>query len=378
MTVFKRFIFLTLLLGLLIGVVVAIPVYKALGTSPSEVEQKKFEQSTHYDSQHHIFLNRRAEIFNKMDKRPKFKGMGIIKFLFGNDNHQRPDKGLPVIKPDLKSFKQTSDQIKVIWFGHSTFLLNLKGKMILIDPILSNYSSPIPFLIKRFQPPPLDLKEMPHIDTVVISHDHYDHLDRETILSFLGKDTRFMVPLGVGAHLVGWGIERNRISEFDWWDTKKVGEFEFISTPAQHFSGRSFKNRNKTLWGGWVIKYDDKSIFYSGDSGYDIHFKQVGEKYGPFDVAFIENGQYHKAWKEIHLLPEEGVQAFYDLKAKVFFPVHWGAFKLSVHPWYEPIRKVYSFSVEKKFPLVAPKIGTIVEIGESYVQKPWWEELITN
>lgn len=178
----------------------------------------------------------------------------------------------------------------------------------------------------------------------------------------------------VGAHIQGWGIEKSRITELDWWQGHKVKGLEFVATPAQHFSGRSFNDRNKTLWASWVIKSGDKKVFFSGDSGYDKHFKEIGDKYGPFDLAFIENGQYNKAWEEVHLLPEQGIQAFYDLKAKIFFPVHWGVFKLSIHPWYEPINKVYQSSLEKKFHLIAPRIGEVVEVGMDYKLVNWWEE----
>ncbi len=372
----KRYLYACFSLVLLSTLVVIIPSCSSLGTAPSESEQRRFEMSDHFDKNKKVFLNRDA--FKRMDKRKKFESGGWIKFFFGNDNKAVPKDGLPVLTPDLSHFKAPSDKMKVIWFGHSTFMLNLKGRIFLIDPILTNHASPVPLVIKRFQPPPLNLKELPEVDTVLISHDHYDHLDMNTIKSFLKKKTKFIVPLGVGSHLIGWGIESERITELDWWGSTEDRGFEFIATPAQHFSGRTLGSRNATLWAGWIIKCDDKKIFYSGDSGYDIHFKEIGEKYGPFDVAFLENGQYNKAWEEVHLLPEQGVKAYYDLRANIFFPVHWGAFKLSIHSWFEPIRNVYQSSLARNFPLVAPKIGEVVELDEYYKQAPWWEEFIKD
>lgn len=352
--------------------------YLAMGTGPSKKDLQRFSKSSHFNKERQVFVNRNVQAFNNMNKRKKFSG-GWFNFLFGNENQRRPETELPVLKPKLKDFLATSvtatdsDDIKVIWFGHSSFLLNFEGKIILVDPILSTYASPLPFVIGRFQPAPLTLEELPPVDYVLISHDHYDHLDMATIKHFREKKTKFMVPLGVGAHLKGWGIDPAKIHEFDWWDRLNFAGVDFIATPAQHFSGRSFSNRNSTLWSGWIIKSDQKRVFFSGDSGYDIHFKEIGEKYGPFDIAFIENGQYNVSWKEVHLMPEQGVQAFYDLKAKIYFPVHWGAFTLSLHPWFEPAEKVYQYSLARKFPIIIPNIGELVKVNQAYKTRPWWE-----
>ncbi len=363
----------------LLGVLVVIPSCSSMGTRPTVEDSRRFSSSNHYDQEQRVFLNRDREAMQRMGKRDKFKNMSIFNFLFGNDNNEKPAKPLPVLGVDLNKFKAASDTLKVVWFGHSTFLLNFEAKTILVDPMLSEYASPVPFVIGRFQPPPLKASELPHIDTILISHDHYDHLDMKTIRSFKDKvDTKFIVPLGVGRHLEGWGIDRSRITELDWWESTSFDNLEFVATPAQHFSGRAFGDRNATLWASWVIKSDTKRVFFSGDSGYDKHFKDIGDKYGPFDIAFIENGQYNKVWEEVHLLPEQSVRAFYDLKAEIYFPVHWGAFKLSIHPWYEPIQKVYNSSVERKFPLIIPRIGEVVEVSKNYETTNWWQELLTK
>lgn len=352
-----------------------LPGCSSLGTKPTDEEKRRFETSPHYDREQGVFVNRDRLAYERMQKRDKFDD-GMFKFMFGNENNEKPETGLPVLKPEVKEFLAPSDEIKVIWFGHSTLLVNLQGTIILIDPILSGYASPVFFAIRRFQDPPLQLQDLPRIDYILISHDHYDHLDRKTIRFFRDKTNRFIVPLGVGSHMKGWGIDPSRIDEFDWWQSRKYGELEFVATPAQHFSGRSFNDRNQTLWASWVIKNNEKRIYYSGDSGYDTHFKAIGDKYGPFDIAFIENGQYNKNWEEVHVFPEQGVQAFYELRGKVFFPIHWGAFKLSVHSWYEPIEKIHQFSLNRKFPLIAPKIGEIVTVSENFPLETWWKPLI--
>lgn len=369
-----RLLSVGILLSLCVTVVLAVGC-SALGTKPDEKRRALFEKSPQFRKQKEIFVNRNEEIFAKMSERNKASG-GFLKFLFGSDKEAKPENGLPVLKPLVAEFLKASDDIKVIWFGHSTFMLNMKGKIILIDPILSDYASPVFFIMRRFQAPPLTLEELPKIDYVLISHDHYDHLDMPTIKYFKEKETKFLVPLGVGGHMVGWGIEPSRISELDWWESRKFEDLELIATPAQHFSGRSYNDRNATLWAGWIVRNSKHSIYFSGDSGYDTHFKVAGDKYGPFDMAFLDNGQYNKRWEEVHMLPEQVVQAYYDLKAKALFPVHWGVFKLSTHTWYEPIQKAYQFSLEKKFPIVAPKIGEIVVFNKDYQVKNWWDELI--
>ena len=340
---------------------------------------KTFKNSKQYNQQKEIFENRNHEAIQRFNKRDKME-KGFFKFLFGDNKQEWPKgDGLPVTKVNLKTFLAESAELKVIWFGHSTFLLNIQGKIVLIDPVFSDYASPIPLFVKRFQKTPLSLEEMPKIDYIVISHDHYDHLDIKSIKYFKqDSQTQFLVPLGVNSHLEGWGVNPKQIHIFDWWDAKTLDGIDFIATPAQHFSGRSFNDKNKTLWASWILKTEKENLFYSGDTGYDIHFKEIGDKYGPFDLAFIENGQYNKSWEEVHLLPEQGVKAFEELNAKAFFPVHWGGFKLSYHSWFEPIENVYSSSKSEGFRLIAPEIGKIVTLDESYKQDEWWRRYITR
>lgn len=346
----------------------------SFGTHPGKEYFNKFKASSHYNPEENIFLNRRPNLVKEMQK----KAMSFSTFkewLSGGEN-RKPSKALPEVKPDMLEFVKPSSDIKVVWFGHSTFLLNMDGKIILVDPVFSGSAAPFGFMVKRFQKPVLELSELPTIDYIVISHDHYDHLDMESIKFFKDKKTLFVAPLGVGSHMIGWGIPSNRITELDWWQTHTQDGLEVTATPAQHFSGRNGIHDNTTLWASWVLKSESHKIYFSGDSGYDTHFKDIGEKYGPFDLAFIENGQYNPKWKEVHMLPEESIQAFKDLNAKRYFPVHWGMFELAFHSWYEPIQKISEMAWDNSIKLVSPKLGEVVQVNDGYKNIFWWEDEI--
>lgn len=346
----------------------------AFGTRPGKEYEEKFQASSHYNKEEKIFMNRRPKLVKEMRKRAM--SLATFKEWFAKGDNRVPTKKLPEVKPDMVDFVKPSEEIKVVWFGYSTFLLNMNGKIILVDPVFSGSAAPFSFMVKRFQKPVLELAELPTIDVVVISHDHYDHLDMESIKFFKDKKTQFLTPLGVGSHLVGWGIDKKKITELDWWQNHQIDGFEFIATPAQHFSGRDGINDNSTLWASWIIRNEKHNIYFSGDSGYDTHFKDIGDKYGPFDIAFIENGQYNVKWREVHMLPEESVNAYFDLKAKRYFPVHWGMFELSFHSWYEPIVTINKAAKEKGINLVSPKLGEVILVNDQYENKAWWEELI--
>ncbi len=348
----------------------------AFGTRPGKEFDEKFKASSHYDTEEKIFLNRRPKLIKEMRKEAMSFGTFIEWFSKGID--RKPNSPLPEMKPDMKEFLEPSEDMKVVWFGHSTFLLNLDGKIILVDPVFSGSAAPFSFMVKRFQKPALELSELPKIDYIVISHDHYDHLDMESMKFFKDKEVKFITPLGVSSHLIGWGVDSSKITELDWWQNFQVDDLEFIATPAQHFSGRDGIHENETLWASWVIKNKKHNLYFSGDSGYDTHFKDIGDKFGPFDIAFIESGQYNPKWKAVHLLPEESVQAYFDLKAKRYFPVHWGMFVLSFHTWYEPIVKLQEAAKSKGVNLVSPKLGQTILVNDSYKNEAWWETLISK
>ena len=264
---------------------------------------------------------------------------------------------------------------QLTWFGHSAFLLELDGKKILLDPMFGDTPSPHPWLgTKRYSKNlPIEIEKLPYIDAVIFSHDHYDHLDYGSIKLLKDKVGTFYTPLGVGNHLVDWGVEEERIFELDWWDSIKLDEINLVCAPARHFSGRGLFDRSTTLWSSWVIQGEKDNIYFSGDGGYGPHFKEIGEQYGPFDIAMMECGQYNEQWEAIHMMPEQTAQAGTDVKAKLLLPIHWGAFTLAMHDWYEPVERVSKAALELGMPITTPKIGEVIVIGEEdFPMEKWW------
>lgn len=292
----------------------------------------------------------------------------LKEILFGKG--RKPSSRLPEVRPHLPDFLSASEAFKFIWFGYSTMLFNLNDHIILVDPVF-HHASPMKFMVKRFQEPVLKLKELPQIDTILISHDHYDHLDRHTIEHFKSHDMAFIVPKGVAKHLRAWGVSRNKITELSWHESVSYKGTKFTAAPAQHFSGRSLFDRNQTLWVSWILEGKSEKIYYSGDSGYGPHFKEIGDQYGPFHYAFIENGQYNFRWPDVHMHPEETLQAHLDLNAETFIPVHWGMFDLSLHHWTEPVARTHHIARSWEIPMLTPKLGEIVDTSKPG-STAWW------
>lgn len=287
-------------------------------------------------------------------------------------NDRRPEQKLPELPPTSNELKSPGKDLRFVWFGHSTIMLDIGGKRVLFDPIFSRYASPLPFTVARFQPPAVDLDAIGDIDLILISHNHYDHLDKPTIKQLRNRTVKFLVPLGVAAHLESWGIERGRITELDWWQSESIDGTEFTATPAQHFSGRGVFDRNKTLWASWSVNHNNERVFFSGDSGYGPHYKAIGERLGPFDLTFLENGAYNEAWALIHQFPEQAVQAHRDLKGNTMVPIHWGMFNLSTHSWYDPIQRVSKAAHKEGVRLLTPKLGQFVDPRAALPQDRWW------
>ncbi len=294
----------------------------------------------------------------------------VIAKQFENIPNRRPEKEIVVEKTQ---WTQRSSP-RLVWFGHSTFLLELGDKNILLDPMFGDVPAPLPWLgQKRYSNTlPLTVDELPSIDAVLLSHDHYDHLDYGSIIKLKSKVDHFFVPTGVGRHLIRWGVEQKNITELDWWEESALDDIQLALTPARHFSGRSFGDRTTTLWGSWVIQSDSTSIYFSGDSGYDNHFKKIGAKYGPFDFAMLECGQYYKEWKPIHMTPEQTIQAAIDVQAEVAMPIHWGAFTLAFHEWTDPVERASKHAKKLNVNLCTPRIGEPIIIGEHYPNTAWW------
>lgn len=364
------YIILSLITLLIITVVLFINLSPQFGGLASKQQQELFSKSKHYKDGK--FLNN-GGVKIEMSLKDSFKAMWI---LFKSNSKAEPNKNIAVQKVDSISIANYNSKTRFIWFGHSTFLLQTKGKNLLIDPMFGDVPAPNPLLgNKRFSNElPIEIEKLPSIDAVLITHDHYDHLDYESIQKLKDKVKLFFTPLGIGIHLLKWGVEKERIIELDWWQEIKFDDLTIRCTPAQHFSGRGISDREKTLWCSWIIQSADENLFFSGDSGYASHFKEIGEQYGPFDFAFMECGQYNNLWPLVHMLPEETAQAGLDIKAKKMMPIHWGAFKLASHSWTEPVERISKKAKELNVDLVIPKIGEIIEIGlnDSEEIYPWW------
>ena len=295
-------------------------------------------------------------------------------FLFTR-NHRTPNTELPVKQVDLSHFNSRgSDQLNVTWLGHSSLMINIDGYKILADPVFEKRISV--FGPTRFSGDvPLDIQQIPKIDAVLISHDHYDHLNKFSVQHLIDKSNKFIVPLAVGAQLIDWGVPRDKIVELDWWQEYRFDQKLMVAaTPAQHFSGRGITDRNKTLWASWVIETPFHKLFFSGDSGYFEGFKQIGDRYGPFDMTFIECGAYGKSWPKVHMFPEQTVQAHLDLKGNVLHPIHWSTFNLALHPWYEPMERLTAAADFKRVKIATPVVGDTTVYGMSIPAARWWEK----
>ena len=297
----------------------------------------------------------------------------LFKKQFESDTNRAPLKPLPSVKNNLKETPSTKPTIT--WFGHSTYLVQIDGKNILIDPVFSERTSPVQYIgSKNYLGTSIySAADFPHIDYLFLSHDHYDHLDYGTTLAMKEKVGHYYMPLGVGSHLEYWGLDTAKITEMDWWQEVNITpDIKLVCTPGRHFSGRGIADRGKTLWGSFVLITPTHRIFLGGDSGYDTHFKQIGDKYGPFDIAFLESGQYNAYWPNIHMMPEQTVQANIDLKSKVLMPVHWGKFSLALHPWNEPINRVLNKADELNIVTTTPMIGERVILDSILPNSKWW------
>ena len=296
-------------------------------------------------------------------------------FLFIKYPNVYPQDSIPSVKIDWKNLNP--DENLLIWFGHSSYFIQLEGKKYLVDPVFSGNASPVAGTTKAFPGSQISsVDELPDLDYLLITHDHYDHLDYETAKLLIRKVGHVITGLGVGEHLEYWGYPKEKITELDWDENIRINDSTTIHTvPARHFSGRTFK-RNSSLWLSFILETGNRKIFIGGDSGYDVHFKEIGEKFGPFDLAILENGQYDVKWKYIHFLPEEVVKVAQELKAKRFMPVHNSKFKLGNHPWNEPMKRVSLEAEKQQMPILTPKIGEKINLDDpNQTFEKWWENL---
>ena len=306
-----------------------------------------------------------------------FKMLPMMWDFLVTNNDRKPDRELPTKKVDFSQITEAnSDELKVTWVGHSSQIINIDGKIVLTDPIFENQTA--------FMGPsryngdvPLNIDELPEIDLVLISHNHYDHLNSYTIEKIHPKVKQFIAPLLVGAELEKMGVPREKIIELDWWEEITLfDELLIVFTPTQHFSGRGLFDRDETLWGSYVIQGRHHKIYFSGDSGYFKGFKEIGDKYGPFDYTFMECGAYNEKWYFVHMFPEETAQAQIDLRGKIMQPIHWGTFDLALHSWYDPMKRVAEAADSLGIKLSTPIVGETITIDENLKTTRWWETVL--
>jgi L-ascorbate metabolism protein UlaG (beta-lactamase superfamily) len=360
-------IFLTVVLSLviiIIGIMAFINLAPQFGASPEGEHLEKIKQSENYSSGQFQNL-----IPTSMDMNLRSGSSVMYEWIF-QGNNRVPSKPLPT----TFGFNAADTALQVTWFGHSAVLLEIDGKKLLLDPMLGDAAAPVSFMTRRFDyQQAINLDSIPTVDAVIISHDHYDHLDYPSIKALKDRVGHFYTALGVGAHLQRWGVDPSKITEMDWWETAMHENLKLIAAPARHFSGRGISDRNKTQWASWIIIGKKEKVYFSGDSGYGPHFKEIGEKYGPFDFAMMECGQYNERWEAIHMMPEQTVQAGLDVQAKKMMPIHWGAFNLALHSWTDPVERALNAAENHDVEVLTPVIGKKFALSEANQnQESWW------
>lgn len=341
-------------------------VWNALGAAPDGARLERMRSSPQYDLDEERFVNELGHM------RPEWTT--VVGEYMTNDAVQRPGEPLPTDESLAARLAVPPEQgLRVSWIGHSTMLIEVDGKRVLTDPMFSDRASPATWVGPlRFGPPALEIDELPPIDAVVISHDHYDHLDVASITALNELGLLFFVPLGVGAHLEYWGVPPERIHEMDWWQEAALGDLTLVCLPSRHFSGRGLFNRYSTLWASWAVIGSENRTYFSGDTSLTPEFLEIGRRYGPFDIAMIESAAYNQLWADSHLGPEQAIDAFRMVRGRLMVPIHWGTFDLGLHAWTEPVERLMVAARARDVHLVIPTPGESVVPSTAPTQIAWW------
>ena len=362
-----------IIFALVIFAIVFVNVWKPLGGSASKADRKRYAQrASNFDGKK--FHNEEDFSVMTMEKNPMPDPHTF------SHNKPRPDFEFPTKKPEFLSAGNTpisDDDVAVTWFGHSSVLVHMHGMNILIDPVFSEMISPVSWAgSKRFSHPPISVADLPKIDLLILSHDHYDHLDYDVIRKIDSKVTRYVVPLGVENHLVRWNVGHEKITNMAWWEEIEIDGLTIGCTPAQHFSGRKLIDNMNTLWASWVFKDEYHQIFDSGDSGFNSHWEKIHEKYGDFDFVMMECGQYDVQWPKVHSFPEQSVEAVRILGARIALPIHWGAIILSRHGWDDSVERFLQAAEKDDITVITPLIGetALLKTPQLYTNR-WWRNV---
>jgi L-ascorbate metabolism protein UlaG (beta-lactamase superfamily) len=359
----QTFIFIVLIVGAMAWYYLDRPIF---GKLPKGERLTRVQASPNYKGGK--FVN----IEHTPDFAPGISMIDAARSFINKPSNTEPNASIPSVQTDLKKLDPSKAQ--VVWFGHASYLLQIDGFRILVDPVFSGNASPVSFFVKSFKGAnDYQVADMPEIDLLLLTHDHYDHLDYETILKLKGKFKRVATSLGVGAHLNHWGIPNTQIIELDWQEeVDLLNGFKLMALPARHFSGRLF-TRAQSLWSSFKLTTPNHKLYLGGDSGYGSHFKEIGEKHGPFDLAILECGQYNDMWPFLHMMPEQVVTAAKELKAEVFMPIHWAKFALALHAWNEPVQRVMAEAKGQKQGITIPRIGEPVVLNSYYPDSILWD-----
>ncbi|AXK34558.1 MBL fold metallo-hydrolase [Streptomyces armeniacus] len=349
----------------------------SFGAEPTGERLERILRSPHYDPAAGVFRN---PVEARTEPQPQGSRMAMIRALLSRKD-RRPAGRIPVRRPDLS--EPPASGLRLTWLGHSTVLAEIDGRRVLFDPVWGERCSPFAFVgPRRFHPPPLPLDGAGRLDAVVISHDHYDHLDMGTVRGLAGQGVHVAAPLGVGAHLERWGVPPSGFTELDWHESVEIAGLTLTATPARHFCGRGLRNPQRTLWASWVVSGPDHRIFHSGDTGYFPGFAEIGADHGPFDATMIQVGAYSDFWPDIHMTPEEGVRTHLDLSSGrtgaaggALLPIHWGTFNLAPHPWQEPAERMLPAAAEADVRVAIPAPGQSFEPSGELPAAPWWQAL---